>query len=361
VRSGPSERTVTAHFSRTVGLYAGSDVRVLGVKVGRVEKVTPEGTSVRVVMHVDSSVKVPADAIAVITAPSVVSDRYVQLAPVYTDGAVMADHADIPSNRTAVPVELDEIYSALNQLNVALGPTGANKNGALSDLVDTAAANLDGNGSALGQSIDALATATKTLADGSSDLFGTVKNLQVFSKALADNDAQVRAFNNQLAAVAGQLADERQSLGAALTNLASALSDISTFIQQNKDALHRDISGLATVAGTLADQKGALDEILAVTPTALSNLNHTYNPGSGTLDTRNNFANLADPSIVCSLITQLGQLQSLSSVLQQTCTQLGQQLGGLPVLPGLGSTPGLPELPTIPGLPPLPKLPGLGS
>ncbi|MFE6855444.1 MlaD family protein, partial [Streptomyces sp. NPDC057674] len=34
---------ITAWFDRTVGIYAGSDLRVLGVRVGEVESVEPQG------------------------------------------------------------------------------------------------------------------------------------------------------------------------------------------------------------------------------------------------------------------------------------------------------------------------------
>ena len=50
VFSGDDNKRLTAQFPRTVSLYAGSDVRVLGVKIGTVDSVTPAGTEVRVEM-----------------------------------------------------------------------------------------------------------------------------------------------------------------------------------------------------------------------------------------------------------------------------------------------------------------------
>src|ERR1700733_14465877 len=83
---------VTAYFQRTVGLYTGNDVRILGVKVGHIDSITPDGQQVKVVMSYDGDDKVPATAKAVVVAPSIVSDRYVQLQPAYTSGAVMPDN-----------------------------------------------------------------------------------------------------------------------------------------------------------------------------------------------------------------------------------------------------------------------------
>src|SRR5215210_7053150 len=128
---GEEPKTLTAHFPRTVSIYEGSDVRVLGVPVGTVDTVTPSGTDVEVTMSYDASVKIPRDAAAVIVSPSIVGDRVVQLTPVWTEGPVLADGATLEADRTAGPLELDQVYQSLDDLTVALGPNGANAEGAL--------------------------------------------------------------------------------------------------------------------------------------------------------------------------------------------------------------------------------------
>lgn len=100
-----NQLTIQADFERSTGLYVGSDVRIMGVKVGKVTEVTPSGDHVRVTMVLTEHTDVPADAKAALVAPSLVSGRYVQLAPAYTGGPKLADDATIPRERTAVPVE----------------------------------------------------------------------------------------------------------------------------------------------------------------------------------------------------------------------------------------------------------------
>src|SRR5690349_1818599 len=58
---GSGERTVTAHFPQSIGIFEGSDVTIMGVPVGRVKSITPEGKSVKVVMTYSSDYKLPAD------------------------------------------------------------------------------------------------------------------------------------------------------------------------------------------------------------------------------------------------------------------------------------------------------------
>ena len=92
-------KQITAYFAETIGVYPQSTVRVLGVPVGTVDAVQPDGTSVKVTMTIDSGVKIPAGADAVVLAPSVVSDRYIQLTPAYTGGPLLASGAVIPADQ----------------------------------------------------------------------------------------------------------------------------------------------------------------------------------------------------------------------------------------------------------------------
>jgi phospholipid/cholesterol/gamma-HCH transport system substrate-binding protein len=295
--------TVTAHLSSAVGLYPGSDVRILGVKVGKVLSVTPDGASDTVRLAYDGKYRVPADAQAAVVSPSLVSDRYLQLLPAYTGGAAMRSGADIPLARTAVPVELDQVTGNLDQLTKALGPNGANSGGALSDLLDTASKNLDGNGQRINDTIANLSQATATLAGGKDDLFTTVKNLQSFTSTLAANDPQVRTLNTELASVSDQLSGERDDLGAALQNLAVALTQISSFVRDNRSVLTTDVSQLADVTSAVAKQKDALAETLRNAPVALSDLGHAYDAASGTLDNRVDIPGAEGVSqLLCALI-----------------------------------------------------------
>ncbi|MGO4342489.1 MCE family protein [Pedococcus sp. 2YAF34] len=303
---------VTGEFSRAVGLFPGSDVRILGVQVGQVKQVTPKGDKVEVVFEYDRKYKVPADAKAAVVAPSLVSDRYVQLFPAYTGGPVMKDRAQIGLDRTAVPVELDRISSSLDDLLVALGPTGANKEGAFAQALDTGAKNLDGQGQKIHDTNRDLSKALETLSGGRDDLFGTVKNLQTFTTMLATNDQQVRRLNSDLASVSTQLDAERGDLAAALKNLAVALSEVSSFVHDNRAGLTTNLQQLASVTGTVAKQRDALAETLTNAPVAISNLQNAYNPKSGTLDTRANInENLKLQTLLCNLITASGQPASV--------------------------------------------------
>lgn len=306
---GGSAQHVTAYFPRTTGLYVGNDVRVLGVPIGKITKIDPQGTRVRVDMTYDSQYRIPADAGAALVPPSIVSDRYIELAPAYTSGPVLSDHAVIPEARTAVPLELDEIFSNLDQLNQALGPNGANAHGALSNLVNVGAANLNGNGEALHDALQGLSQAVTTLSNSRGNFFSTITNLQKFTATLVQHDQAVRAVNDDLAKTSQILAGDRTELDAALRNLAVALGQVADFVRTNRTALTEDITKLARVTAVLARNQREVTEIVDDAPLGLQNLSLAYDAQYQTLDSRGDSENSSNPgnptNPICLLYTSV--------------------------------------------------------
>ena len=306
---GGGTRHLTAYFTRTIGLYKGNDVRILGVRVGKIDSIKVVGTTVRVKMSYSAKFPLPADVGAVVVPPSVVSDRYVQLTPAYTGGPKLANDATLDQDRTQVPLEFDEIFKNLDQLNNALGPGGANSNGALSRLVDVSAANLKGNGAELNGALKQFSAAISTLAGSRTNLFDTVAQLQQFTTMLAQNDGGIRALNANLQKVGGQLAGEKQDLGAALANLATALKLVSTFVSDNRTRLTSDIHKATAVTNVLSKEKEAIEEIVDMAPFALTNLSLAYDPTAKTLDTLASFGPVfsnptAPNGFLCQLVPQ---------------------------------------------------------
>ncbi|MFJ8311364.1 MULTISPECIES: MCE family protein [unclassified Streptomyces] len=288
VFAGPGGKRITAYFDHAVGVYPGSDLRILGVKVGEVDSVTPQGKQVKIVVTLDRGVRVPKDARAAIVSPSVVADRYVQLAPAYTGGPEIADRAELPASRNATPVEVDQLYASVTELSKSLGPSGANSTGALSGLLDTGAKNLDGNGAAIGDSIEQFGKAAKTLDGSSEHLFATLSYLQTFTTMLKNKDGAVRDAQNQLADVTSFFADNKDNLAGALKELGTALGHVKTFVQDNRGSLKAEVDKLAPLTQTLVDQRASLAEALDTAPLAAGNALNAYDPAHRTLDGRGN-------------------------------------------------------------------------
>jgi phospholipid/cholesterol/gamma-HCH transport system substrate-binding protein len=368
--SGDDGTKLSAQFARSTGLYTGDDVRVLGVKVGEIDSVTPGPSYVTVSFTVDKGVDIPAAAKAAIVAPNLVTQRFVQLAPAYTGGPALHSGGVIPVTRTAVPMEWDDVKTQLTRLATALGPSGADKGGALAGAVDTTDANLTGSAAELHSMLHTLSAASDTLASNRGNLFGTISSLNTFVHALVTSDASVRSFSAQLAGVAGLLDQNRSNLALALNELDGAISSVTGFVAHNRTAVKSSIASLATLAKILNEKQYQLADLLHVSPTALSNfyniIDPRYNAATGTLAAAN-FDDVAQ--LVCrQIVATGGVVNDCLQVLQPLVNELG-----LLKMPGkikldlekaaadekahLATTPTLPSVPSVPSLPGLSKVP----
>ena len=338
---GDEQKTLTAHFSRAVAVYKGSEVRLMGVRIGTVDAVVPQGDSVRVEMSYDARYRLPAGAEAAIVTPTLVADRFVQITPAYTKGAVLADDADIPLDRSASPVEIDRIYKSLADLGEALGPNGANKTGALDDLISASAQALRGQGALANQTINNMADAADVFGNNSGALFSSVRQLAQLTDVLADNDRFVNQFMGDLAGVSSQLAGERDELQAALAALARAVGTVRSFVHDNKDLVRADIEDLSEVLGTLAKEKDALGTALQLAPLGLGNLTTAFDVKTGTIGARvqfgdacgNYFPCLPTPpvlgTVLCQVVVNSGtqDASSICDVLKRITSLLAVSKG----------------------------------
>ncbi|NYI79699.1 MCE family protein [Nocardioides panzhihuensis] len=291
VREGGKGTTFSALFEASVGLYPGSDVQILGVPVGKVTSVTPVGEHVKVSMTLDPGQTAAADTEAVIVAPTLVSDRFVQLTEPYVDGPELRGGTVI--EETAVPVEIDDLYASLTETGKQLGPDGANQNGALSRFLEVIAANLDGQGADINQVIREGADASATLADVDQDFFATVENLDTFNKTLLEHDDGVEDANRRFAQVTEYLAEDRDDLASAVSNLGEALALLESFIEDNRGVMQTSVENLHGPTQVLVDQNESLEEAVATIPQVLQKFVNAYDPGSNTLVGRTNLNELS--------------------------------------------------------------------
>ena len=272
IGGGDGTRRVTAYFDRTVSIYKGSEVRVMGVRIGTVTAVVPEGDRVRVAMEYDDKYKLPSDAKAVIITPTLTADRFVQIAPAYTGGTPLADGAHIALQKTGTPVELDRIYQSLSDLTQALGPNGANKDGSLDRLLGAGAKALGGNGELGNRTLLNMSRAVTAFGDNSGPLFDSVHNMSQFTRTLAVNDQFVSRFMGDLASVSSELSGERGNLRRALAALARALGIVRAFVHDNKGMVEKDVKELTDIVGVLAKRKDQLDTAAHLSALGLGNL-----------------------------------------------------------------------------------------
>jgi phospholipid/cholesterol/gamma-HCH transport system substrate-binding protein len=297
---GNETKTYTAYFADSAGLFVGNDVGVLGVKVGKVTSIVPDGNQVKVTLQVDGDRPVPANAGAVIVARSVATDRYVELTPAYSSGATMHDGATIPLRRTRTPVEFDEVLADLSTFaNDISGSKEASD--AVKRIVDAGSEALAGQGQPLHDMIGSLSAATGDVAGQREQFAATLTSLDTLVNQVADNEQTERAFIKQVADASSLLANQRQEFKDTLNSLESAVTQLAQFSAANKGAIVGTLNDSSSLIKKVNTKQAAVAEILRDLPLALQNLQRA--DAGGTLPAR------LDPVV----------LTPISGLLQQLC------------------------------------------
>lgn len=310
---------VTAYFENSNGIFRGDDVYMLGVKIGEIDAIEPEATRAKITFWYDNQYKVPADARAVILSPQLITSRAIQLTPAYTGGPVMADGAVIEQDRTAVPVEWDDFRQQLEKLSSSLqpGPDGVSP---LGSLINTAAGNLRGQGSAIRESILKLSQVFSTLGDHSGDIFSTIKNLSILVAALHSSTDIMEQLNGNLAQVTGLLANQPDDIGRALDGLNAAATDVKDFVADNRDSLGTASDELSNLSQAVVESMDDIKQTLHVAPTTFANFVNIYEPAHGSLTgilAANNFANPIQ--FICGAVEAASKLGAEKSA--KLCSQ----------------------------------------
>lgn len=271
-------QTYTAYFDSAAGLYEGNDVAVLGMPVGRVVSLHPEGTRVKVELAVNSDISIPADATAAIVNTSIVTTRHIELTPVYTGGDKLAVGGTLA--HTASPVEIGTLFDSIDALvdNLKGEPGGEQP---IADLVDIAAGVADGNGDRLREALTALEKAGKVGADNADGLGQILRTISELTSALTANYPKMLALSNSVTQVSEMLGDQSVGLQATLDNVNSALQNTAEFLEGNAGNVSSSMTGLAALASNLSDYSRQLVDTIDMGPLLFQNLANSISAEQG--------------------------------------------------------------------------------
>jgi phospholipid/cholesterol/gamma-HCH transport system substrate-binding protein len=308
---------VVAYFEKAIGLFPNSDVDILGVEVGKVKTVTPEGNRVKVTMVIDSKYKVPdsSETFAQIVPISVISDRYIQLAPVYQGGPALADGAVLDTDQTQIPAELDDVFRQLKKLLDAIEPGKAGEPGALGALVVELNKTLKDREQDLQGTLINAAELTGTLSDARGSISGLLTNLDDIFGTLSTRTAALGQLNKNFALVMTALAESRSDLEGTLANLGRLTNDVGSLVEQHGDRLAGDLKLVTNITSVILKNRNSFIESLAWLPVVGQGAAKAYHPGPNKdIDVRDN----ATQRVQCSILDDLPD-SPVKDALQQFC------------------------------------------
>lgn len=267
-RSGDTH--ITAEFRSITGMFEGNPVTVLGIQVGRVDRIDPHDAYAEVHITVDGGVQLPQNVTAALISAAIVTDRHIELSPRYTGGPELPAHAYLPLDRTRSPIELDTLLQTIDRFTAALRPGPGGTSGPLD--AGLLSRMLDGRGQQIQDTLEALTGALRTGVADRDAISHIIITLDELTLTLSGNDRWVREFSNQISRMIQLLAEQSPGLQATLDQLDGVLANTGTGFYQYRDRLASALTGLTTVAEQLRANAAGVTEITDVLPLLLQNL-----------------------------------------------------------------------------------------
>lgn len=259
---GRNTYKITATFDDVTGLLPNDNVKVAGVVVGKVTKVSTRSGRAVVEMSIDDDHDdIPKDSAAGVRWRNLIGQRYVYLYP-GRSGEALEDRDQI--TETTSVIDLGELFNKLGPIVGSLDPAQIN---AFLDTITTA---LDGREDLVGTALDDLATLASGLAGRDEAIGRLITNLDTVAGTINARDAQIETMLQNLVVLSRTFGDNTDLLDSALTELSAFGSELDLLLSNNSTEIDRLLGNLALVTNTVAGRLPQLD-------TALGNLSETAN------------------------------------------------------------------------------------
>lgn len=241
---------LTATFDDVSGLLKNDNVKVAGVKVGKVTDIQVVKGRAEVSFRVKHGLKLPSDTAAAIRWRNLLGQRYLYLYP--GTSSVSLRSGGVVKDTTSV-VDLGELFNRLGPIVAAIDPAKVN------EFLDTIVGALDGNETKLSQALDDLAKVATVLGERDAAIGRLVENLDVVTGALSDRDREIRQVLDNLAAITKTFNDNTDVLDSAVVQLGDYNAHLAAILGNNRTQIDSIVTNLALVVSTVGNKLPTLD------------------------------------------------------------------------------------------------------
>ncbi|WP_328415634.1 MCE family protein [Micromonospora sp. NBC_00389] len=271
----PGGVTYRARFTDVTGLLTGDDVRVAGVKVGRVRGIkVVDDTAAEVAFTVTTDVPVATSVRAKIRYRNLVGQRYVALSEGPGEGRPLRPDGLIPLGQTTPALDLTVLFSGFRPLFTALDPDDVNK--LAYEIIQV----LQGEGGTVSSLLQRTASLTNTLADRDAVIGRVITNLNGVLGTLAERDQNLDQSISQLQQFVSGLSADRTAIGESLVSIGELTTATSSLLRDVRPPLAADVRALGELSGTLNRNAAVIDSTLGRMPERYQSLTRVASYGS---------------------------------------------------------------------------------
>lgn len=246
--------TYYAAFKEAGGLKANDEVRVAGVRVGKVQEVTLDGDHVQVEFQVERGVDFGATTAADIRVKTLLGAMYLSLEP--TGPGQLEEEAEIPVNRTTSPYDVVDAFSGLADRFARIDTDQ------LATSLDTLAALMKNTPDEFQAALKGMSDLSQNIAARDAQLNELLTNMEKVSKVLADRNGDLITLMEDGDKLFRALVARRESVHDLLVATSQLSQELTLLVRQTRDDLKPALDHLDNVLDVLRKNQENLDSSL---------------------------------------------------------------------------------------------------
>lgn len=247
--------TYSADFSEAAGLRSGNEVRVAGVKVGKVTGVSLDGDRVKVTFTVRHT-WIGDSSTAAIGIKTLLGEKYLAVDPL---GNRPQDPAQrIPKSRTTSPYDVTQAFDGLGKT------FGAIDTQALAASFRTLSDTFKDTPASVRSAATGLASLSRTVASRDAQLADLLAGSKQLTGTLAAQDARFQSLVTDGDLLLGEVQRRRDAIHALLVGTQDLGAQLSGLVADNDKQLAPTLAALDRVTGVLDANQASLDKTLAL-------------------------------------------------------------------------------------------------
>ena len=247
--------TYHADFSDAGGLKSGDDVRIAGVKVGKVTSVGLQGAMVRVAFQINTSADIGNQTRADIKIKTLLGEKYIALGPAGT-GTL---HGDIPLARTSTPLDVTQAFIGLGQR------AGEIDTAQLARAFDTLAATFKDTPPYVHDSLQGLRRLSTSIASRDNALQQLLADANTVTQTLAQRNAEIAKLINDSNLILQTVYQQRVVIHNLLVDTVAVSKQLSGLVRDNEAVIGPALDNLDKTLAILQRNQDNLDETIHLT------------------------------------------------------------------------------------------------
>ena len=246
--------TYYASFSEAGGLKANDEVRIAGVRVGKVETVELAGDHVRVTFRVDGDAEFGDQTAAAIKVKTLLGAMFLSLQP--AGSGQMDEEAEIPVERTSSPYDVVEAFSGLAETSEQINTDQ------LAQSLTTLADLTRNTPEEFRAALDGVSRLSANVAARDSQINELLGNLEKVSKVLDARDGDIIGLIEDSDVLFRALVARRDAVHRLLVSTSTLSQELTALVEQSREDLKPALTHLENVVAVLNKNEDNIDNSL---------------------------------------------------------------------------------------------------